>query len=104
MTTRLQRVQKILDQLAPEYLNVLDESHNHSGNGVETHLRVVIVCAQFNQMNRVKRQQTIYALLADELKTGLHALALRTLTPEEWAKEGGVDRSQSPPCMGADED
>ncbi|MGE0764479.1 MAG: BolA family protein [Bdellovibrionales bacterium] len=63
-----------------------------------THLRVVIVSEAFCGMSRVARQQKVYALLDSELKSGLHALALRTLTPEEWKNEGGVDNTKSPPC------
>lgn len=105
MQTRQKRVEQVLRQaLEPEFLSVLDESHNHSGHGVETHLRVVVVSSVFEKLTRVARQQKIYSLLHSELQSGLHALALRTLTPAEWAAEGGVDRSQSPPCLGGDED
>ncbi len=42
----------------------------------------------------------VYKLLDAELKSGLHALTMRTYTPEEWRKAGGVDKSDSPPCAG----
>ncbi len=98
---RIARVDRLLkSKLNPEHLEILDESHQHSGHGNETHLRVVVVSSAFEGKSRVQRQQTIYALLADELGSGLHALALRTLTPSEWQSEGGADQFSSPPCHG----
>ena len=103
--SRMKRIERILlEAFKPEHLQILDESHSHSGQGQETHLRVVVVTPMFQGLSRVVRQQKIYAMINTELQTGLHALALRTLTPEEWAQEGGVDRSQSPPCLGGKED
>jgi len=48
---------------------------------------VRIVSAAFQGLSRVERQRRVYAVLADEIDAGLHALALSTLTPEE-AKRG----------------
>jgi len=99
--SRKERVAGLLNEgLKPSHLEILDESHQHSGNNTETHLRVIVVSAAFEGLARVARQKRVYALLAEELNSGLHALALRTLTPDEWQKEGGEDRFSSPPCHG----
>ena len=37
--------------------------------------------------------------LSDELAGSVHALAMQTLTSEEWAEKGGVTAA-SPECMG----
>lgn len=101
MGERIKRVENLVRAtLSPLHLEILDESHQHSGNGAETHLRLVVVAEGFNGLSRVERQKKIYALLAEELSAGLHALALRTLTPQEWQAEGGVDQYASPPCHG----
>jgi BolA protein len=47
----------------------------------------------------VTRHRRVNALLHQELQTGLHALAIHALTPEEWYARGGLVRA-SPPCLG----
>jgi BolA protein len=79
---------KLVEGLAPRRLDVVDESHLHAGHagareGGESHFRVEIVAAAFAGLNRVARQRLVYGLLAEELKGPIHALALRTMTPEE---------------------
>ncbi|MDX2168807.1 MAG: BolA family protein [Deltaproteobacteria bacterium] len=74
---------------SPEHLSVEDESHLHRGHagaaGGGGHFRVCIVAAAFRGQNQVARQRAVYALLGDAMRSTIHALALRTLTPEEWA-------------------
>lgn len=86
--------------LAVAHLELVDESHQHSGNGQETHLKLTLVSPEFVDKSRVARQQMVYRILDAELKSGLHALTMRTFTPEEWRAAGGVDSSVSPPCAG----
>ncbi len=76
---------------APQHLSVEDESHQHrnhpgakSGGG---HFRVCIVSEAFRGQNQIARQRAVYAVLGDAMRTTIHALALRTLTPEEWAAQ-----------------
>jgi BolA protein len=84
--------EKLEAAFAPEILAIEDESSHHAGHsgaraGGESHFRVRIVSAAFQGLSRVERQRRVYAVLADEIDAGLHALALSTLTPEE-AKRG----------------
>jgi BolA protein len=67
--------------------------------GSETHFRVVLACSAFEGKRAVARHQQVYAVLSDELRGGVHALALHTYTPGEWAEQAGV-APQSPDCMG----
>lgn len=83
---------------APEHLDVLNESHNHGGPGTETHYKVVLVSASFEGVRAVARHQKVYALVQDEMQRGLHALALHTYTPAEWAASGAAP--DSPACRG----
>jgi acid stress-induced BolA-like protein IbaG/YrbA len=49
------------------------------------HFEAVIVSQEFEGLNRVSRQQRVYAVLREKLDSGeLHALSMRTLTPAEW--------------------
>jgi BolA protein len=88
---------KLTHALAPEHLEIVDESARHAGHAGarhaaaagrhgETHFRVEIVSGAFEGMGRVQRQRKVYAILADELAEGVHALSLVTLTPQEAAK------------------
>jgi BolA family transcriptional regulator, general stress-responsive regulator len=77
--------------LAPQHLEVIDQSAQHAGHagarpGGETHFRVEIVAAAFEGKPPVARQRRVYEILKDELAAGVHALSLSTLTPAE-AKE-----------------
>jgi BolA protein len=91
MTIYADRIRAKLEAgLAPQALDILDESAKHAGHAGarpegETHFRVRIVSAAFVGMGRVDRQRKVYALLADELAERVHALALETRTPEEAA-------------------
>ena len=79
---------KLTERLAPLRLDILDESHRHAGHAGarpegETHFAVTIVSAAFVGLSRVARQRLVYQILADELATRVHALALTTLAPGE---------------------
>jgi BolA protein len=82
---------KLTDALAPQRLSIKDVSHRHEGHGGhrpggETHFDVEIVSERFQGLSRVARQRLVYDLLRDEMAERVHALALRTLTPEEEAR------------------
>jgi BolA protein len=82
---------KLTANLQPTRLDIVDESHRHAGHAGarpegESHFNVTIVSAAFAGQSRVARQRAVYGILAAELKSDVHALALRTLTPEEDAR------------------
>lgn len=79
---------KLTEALAPQRLKIVDDSEKHKGHagyreGGETHFSVEVVSAAFAGQNRVARQRRVYEILAEELAAGVHALQLKTLTPEE---------------------
>jgi BolA family transcriptional regulator, general stress-responsive regulator len=79
---------KLKAGLDPIRLDVEDESHLHAGHvgareGGQTHYRVTVASARFLGKGRIERHRMVYALLADEIAQGVHALALRTQTPDE---------------------
>ncbi len=84
--------EKLTAAFAPETLEIVDESAKHADHsgarpGGETHFNVRIVSKTFEGFSRVERQRRVYAALADELKTRVHALSLTTLTPAEvWTE------------------
>jgi BolA protein len=90
MQVRRAMEDKLRAAFAPTRLAIVDDSHRHAGHGGarpegETHFTVEIASAAFAGQNRVARQRAVYAVLAQELETRVHALALTTLTPDEDA-------------------
>ncbi len=78
--------------LSPTHLEIIDESALQAGHagaqpGGETHYRILVVSDHFSNLSRVARQQSVYAQLDAAFARGLHALAMRTLTPAEYAAE-----------------
>ena len=91
---------KLTEQLQPQYLLVENDSHKHSvPPNSETHFKVTIVSALFDDARMVKRHQMVYQVLADELAGPVHALALHTLTPAQW-QASSKEMPQSPNCLG----
>ena len=48
------------------------------------HLEAVIIAEEFSGLGPLKRQQMVMPHLKDHFESGLHALAMKTYTPEEW--------------------
>ena len=74
--------------MSPAPLDVIDNSAQHAGHAGarpqgESHFAVIVVSSAFEGQNRVQRQRMVYAALADEMANDIHALELKTLTPEE---------------------
>lgn len=89
MSTAERIRQKLEAALQPTRLEIHNDSYLHAGHhagaqrGEETHFRIEIVAAGFAGESRVARQRRVYAILAEELAGGVHALQLSALTPEE---------------------
>ena len=82
--------EKLNNALSPLSLNVIDESQKHAGHAGarpegETHFKVQIVSERFEGMSLVARHRLVNEILADELNTRVHALAISASPPP---KEG----------------
>ena len=85
---------KLTDTFAPQRLDIIDDSHRHKGHAGarpegETHFTVEIVAESFAGRSRVERQRLVYAALADELRDRVHALSVKTFTPDEDRARNG---------------
>ena len=90
MTAMVERIERLLQEgLAPETLEVINESHHHAGHQPgfdgtgETHMRVRIVSGKFDGMSRLQRHRAVNELLKPVLDEGLHALAVEAAAPGE---------------------
>ncbi len=91
---------KLREAFDPVHLAVENESGNHNvPPGSESHFKVTIASQAFEGERLVGRHRKVNEVLAEELAGRIHALALHTLTPDEWFERAGKV-PKSPPCMG----
>jgi BolA protein len=91
---------KLQAGFSPLHLEVVNESHMHNvPEGSESHFKVTVVSDAFTGEPLLRRHRAVNAAVAEELAGGVHALALHTMTPEEWFAKGGQS-PDSPPCLG----
>ena len=58
-------------------------------DGDGRHFQALIVSASFAGKNRVARHQLVYAALGERMREEIHALSMRTVTPEEYRELEG---------------
>ena len=56
--------------------------------GDGSHFQAIIVSPEFAGKRLIQRHQLVYAALGDRMKAEIHALSMKTLTPEEFAQNG----------------
>ncbi|HWH49673.1 MAG TPA: BolA family protein [Burkholderiales bacterium] len=66
----------IRDSLACDHVEVIGDGH---------HFEAVIVSPEFRGKTRVQQHQVVYRALGDRMREEIHALSMKTLTPEDWA-------------------
>ena len=67
----------IQDGIECDFVEVKGDGH---------HFEAVIVSSAFRGKPRVQQHQLVYRALGDRMREEIHALSMRTLTPEEWAQ------------------
>lgn len=60
-----------------EFVNVVGDGQ---------HFEAIIVSNEFAGKNRVQQHQVVYRALGDRMKSEIHALSMKTFTPEQWAE------------------
>lgn len=87
--------EKINNKFVPTRLEIYNDSHLHrhhkamaGSTSAETHFRLVITSGEFRDKTQIKRHRLVNELLKEDLarEGGIHALQLRTMTPEEDEK------------------
>ncbi len=53
-------------------------------HGDGAHFEALVVSPEFAGLNRVRRHQLVYAALGERMREEIHALSMRTLSPDEW--------------------
>ncbi|KAJ3566027.1 hypothetical protein NPX13_g7287 [Xylaria arbuscula] len=87
---------KVTEALKPSRLEIFNDSHKHAhhkpmqgSTSGETHFRLIITSDAFQKKMQPARHRLVYGLLKDEMAAegGIHALQLRTMTPEEEERQ-----------------
>lgn len=81
------RIRDKLAVLAPESLEVLDDSADHAGHegarGGGGHYRIVIVSSEFSGKPVQARHRLVYQALGPMMQKEIHALAIKAYAPGE---------------------
>ena len=80
--------EKLMIALNPTRLDLVNESHLHAGHSSspgtgESHFRLLIVSDNFIGKSRVARHRIVNDVVRDELRDGVHALAIKAVAPGE---------------------
>jgi len=89
LASTARRIEHLLQQrLEPTHLEVRDESAAHIGhaNAGKGHFRVKVVSTCFAGLAPLQRHRLVNDVLASLLASDVHALAMETLTPDEFFK------------------
>ncbi|GJH12317.1 MULTISPECIES: BolA family protein [Caballeronia] len=81
---------RLNETLQPQSVHIDDDSAAHAGHAgaaAGSHYTVTIVAACFAGKARVARHRLVYDALAEEMRRGVHALAIRAYTPQEFAEQ-----------------
>ena len=79
-----EELQRLLTQAFPDAsIDLVDLT------GTKDHYQARVVSSAFAGKRPVEQHQMVYRALGDAMHGPIHALALKTYTPEAWAKSGG---------------
>ena len=72
-------IQKDIEQgMKASYLTVIGDGQ---------HFEAVIVSDEFAGLSRIQRQQRVNKTLGERMTGEIHALSMRTFTPQEWQEK-----------------
>lgn len=77
-----QRIREGIPEI--EHLEVVDLT------GTRDHYEATVVSPSFGGKTRIEQHQMVYRALGELMAGAVHALALKTYTPEAWAKARGA--------------
>ncbi|KAF2254464.1 bola-domain-containing protein [Trematosphaeria pertusa] len=101
--TPVEDAMRAKETFKPTTLEIFNDSHKHAHHqamqGVtsrETHFRVIITSEAFKSKMQIARHRLVNAVLKDELSRegGIHALQLKTRTPDEEGRQTQKDAAE----------
>ena len=84
------------DEVRARILGALPDSHVEVKDltGTSDHYEALVVAPQFAGASRIAQHQIVYRALGETVGREIHALALRTMTPEAWV---GLQKANGEP-------
>jgi BolA protein len=95
VTETAQRIEQILrERFNPVQFRLVDESQLHAGHaGVAEsgggHYRVLVVSAEFAGRSLLEQHRLVNEALQSMIGSEIHAISIKTLTPEQWSERQG---------------
>lgn len=85
---RVEAIRSRIEQaLAPQRVEISDESHKHAGHagaaGGGGHFSVTIVSSRFEGRSTIERHRMVYLAVTDLMPQAIHALSIQARTPKE---------------------
>jgi len=77
-----EKIQKLIAQALPESEVVVQDL-----TGSSDHFQALVISPAFEGKTMVEQHQLVYQALGDSMKEAIHALALKTFTPEQWKQQ-----------------
>lgn len=73
------RIKQLVESNLPDCTAIVIDEVNDG-----RHFAAEVTSSAFVGLNRVKQHQMVYGALGEHMKSDIHALALKTYTPERW--------------------
>jgi len=61
--------------------------------GDSTHFQAIVVTSEFEGKGLLEQHQMVYKAIGEAMKDRIHALSLKTYTPEQWKQVTGGGNS-----------
>ena len=68
------------------YITTGPKCHHIEVKGDGRLFEAVIVSPEFSGQNMVQQHQVVYRVLGSRMDAEIHALSMKTFSPEDWAK------------------
>lgn len=77
-----QEIQSLIEAALPESEVVVQDM-----KGTGDHFQALIISTAFEGKTLIEQHQMVYQALGDHMKEAIHALTLKTCTPEQWKNQ-----------------
>lgn len=79
---QVEEIEKRIAQAMPEAEVVVQDL-----TGTSDHFQALVISDAFDGKTMIQQHQMVYQALGDLMKEAIHALAIKTFTPEQWKNQ-----------------
>ena len=80
---------KISETISVDFIKIFDYTAQHENHATfegNFHLSMILVSPDFEGMSLIERHQLVYRVVDEYMHDEIHALTMKTYTPEEYRK------------------